>query len=262
MRKPDLQPVYLSPHLDDAALSCGGLIHKQVRQGAQPLVITCLAGVPDYEALSPLAEELHRSWGRQRDLVEHRRCENATAMAYLGARYEHWDYLDCIYRRHPSSGEFLYASLPALFGDLHMEEHSLVADLATRLLASLPAERTQTYAPLAVGHHIDHQLVFQAALELRRNGVTVRFYEDYPYAEHSESLQEALAVWSSAPTPAVEALEEEDVEAKIASIRHYRSQLDELFGGESFMIEQVRAYAAAVGSGQGHGERYWEGGSE
>ena len=259
MRKPNSQPVYLSPHLDDAALSCGGLIHQQARQDMRPLVITCFAGVPDYNELSPFAAVQHHGWGRLAAPVGQRRCEDATAMTYLGAKYQHWNYLDCIYRQHPESGEFLYASELAIFGELRNEERNLIDELAAQLSDSLPLEGTRIYAPLAVGHHVDHQLLFQVALRLRANGFAVQYYEDYPYAEESHNLAQAFGTWVTPPVPIAQTLSEKDLEAKITAIRLYRSQLDALFGGESSVAAQVKSYALAVGAGHSYGERYWEG---
>jgi len=283
--------VYLSPHLDDAALSCGGLVHQQVQAGTQPLVITCFAGMPDYRVLSPFAAEQHRRWGEPADPIGQRRGEDAAALAHLGAAYEHWDYLDCIYRRHPVSGEFLYTSEDALWGAVSKAEGGLIAELTTRLSKALtaghsanPAENAgrssesaerspakdagcssdsgerQLYAPLAVGQHVDHQLVLRVALRLRRKGFPVQFYEDYPYAEDGRKLTLALHRWSSPPLPMIQTLAEEDVEAKVAAIRAYASQLGVLFGAESAVAGRVRAYALSVTGGQGYGERYWKGG--
>lgn len=261
MRKRRIRPVYLSPHLDDAALSCGGLIYQQAQHSVQPLVITCFAGVPDYQGISPFAAEQHHRWGQPVDPVERRRREDAAAMAHLGAQYQHWSYLDCIYRRNPDSGEFLYASEAALFGKVRSEEHSLIDELAVRFVTSLPAEETLIYAPLAIGPHVDHQLVSQAALQLRSHGFQVQFYEDYPYAEDSEKLVLALQQWALPPLPVIQTLNEEELEARITAICLYRSQLDVLFASEPSVATRVKSYALAVGAGHGCAERYWEGGT-
>nr|MBC7244326.1 PIG-L family deacetylase [Chloroflexota bacterium] len=260
MHKPPVKPIFLSPHLDDAALSCGGLIHQQAQQGIRPLVITCFAGVPDYCVLSPFAAWQHQRWGEVRDPVGLRRKEDAMAMACLCAEYEHWDYLDCIYRCHPVTGEFFYTAEEALFGPIASEELYLIDELVARLKITLSIESTHLYAPLAVGQHVDHQIVFQVALQLRRLGFTMQYYEDYPYAEDSESLASALGSWLSPPSSFVLALSEEDIEVKIAAIRHYRSQLAMLFGDEFAMAKRVKTRALAVGAGHGYGERYWQGG--
>lgn len=256
-----MRPIYLSPHLDDAALSCGGLIHQQAQRGERPLVITCFAGVPDYRALSPFATELHRRWGQPVDAVERRRCEDAAALSYLGAEYQHWDYTDCIYRSDRASLEPLYASEEALFGPLRPEERGRIAELTTHLARCLVKKATQIYAPLAVGHHVDHQFVLQAAAQLREQGFPVQFYEDYPYAEDPQKLTAALSAWALSPTPQAVMLNEQDVQARISAIRLYRSQLETLFGSELAVAERVLAYARALGDGCGAAERYWQGGT-
>ncbi|MEM4724431.1 MAG: PIG-L family deacetylase [Candidatus Hadarchaeum sp.] len=253
-----IRPVYLSPHLDDAALSCGGIIHQQKQQGFQPLVITCFAGLPDYEALSLFAITQHVRWGETSKPTEHRRREDAMAMSCLGADYEHWDYLDCIYRRHPESGEFLYTSEEALFGVIASVDRYLADELAARLKRFLSAKNTLIYAPLAVGQHVDHQLVSQAALRLRDDGFQVWFYEDYPYAEDAQKLAQALQYWTCPPKPTVHTLSEEDVLAKIIAVRCYASQLAVLFGDETFVPARIKAYARAVGGDQNYGECYWK----
>jgi len=258
MRRDEIRPVYLSPHLDDVALSCGGLIYRQARDGLRPLVITCFAGTPDYGALSEFAAEQHRRWGQPIDPMGQRQCEDVAAMTGLGAEYEHWEYLDCIYRRHAGSGEFLYASEEALFGSVRGRERELGDRLAVKLCAELSADRTLIHAPLAVGHHVDHQLVLQAALQLCSNGFRVRFYEDYPYAEDVQSLNQALELWTSRLVPMVETLNEEDLKAKIAAIRLYRSQIKVLFGDEASVPPRIESFALRLGAGRGYGERYWE----
>jgi len=262
MLKPTVQSVYLSPHLDDAVLSCGGLIHRQGQQGRPPIVITCFAAVPDHGVLSPFALEQHRRWGQLVAPLEQRPCEDATALAYLGAKYQHWDYLDCIYRRHPDSNEFLYTSEEAIFGQVHSAEYNLAERLAGDISRSLSAEATLICAPLAVGHHVDHQVVLQAALRLRQMGFQVQFYEDYPYAGDPTKLDQALQAWIPPPTAVVHAIQAEDLEAKVTAIALYRSQLGVLFGDETSMSARVHAYARTVSGAGGYAERYWQGGSQ
>ena len=259
MPTPLTQLVYLSPHLDDAALSCGGLIHQQACRGHRPLVITCLAGVPDYAKLSPFAADMHRRWGQPVDPVAARRCEDAVAMAYMGAEYQHWDYLDCIYRRGPGGATFLYASEAALFGPILHEELSLIRGLVTRLAASFSRRTTRIYAPL-LGKHIDHQIVLQAALELRSMGFSVRFYSDYPYAEDPDALEHVLTEWAAPPVARLVTLTPENLKARIGAILQYRSQLDVLFGGEIHVQGRVTAYACSLGRGRAPKEKYWQGG--
>jgi len=252
--------VYLSPHLDDAALSCGGLIRQQAEEGSCPTVVTCFAGVPDYALLSPFAADQHKKWGEPDAPIQHRRREDAEVMRYLGADYQHWTYLDCIYRRHPESGDFLYTSEAALFGQLHSAEQYLCSELVARLSTMFSIHGTEVYAPLAVGHHVDHRLVLLAALELQGRGFSIRYYEDFPYAIDNEKLDLALKEWAVAPASTIQGLRPSDVDNKVSAIRLYRSQLEVLFGGETNCESAIRSYTLRAGGGGHFGERYWQGG--
>ena len=57
-----IDALYLSPHLDDAVYSCGGLIYQQTQAGQRVLVMTTCAGLPPSGPLSPFAEALHTRW--------------------------------------------------------------------------------------------------------------------------------------------------------------------------------------------------------
>ncbi len=55
--------IYISPHFDDAVLSCGGLIWEQTHSGIPVEIWTIMAGDPPLGAEStPLARQLHDRW--------------------------------------------------------------------------------------------------------------------------------------------------------------------------------------------------------
>ena len=76
--------IYLSPHLDDVALSAGGLLWEQERTGEQVSVWTICAGDPGPEPISPFAETLQNRWRVGRDAVAIRRSEDVQSCAVLG----------------------------------------------------------------------------------------------------------------------------------------------------------------------------------
>ena len=250
--------VYLSPHLDDAVLSCGGLIHTQARTGQPPLVVTIFAGRPPADiGLSAFAQSQHLRWGSPEDVIATRWSEDRAALSVLGADYLRLNYLDCIYRgkEHGDEPEWYYASEEAIFGPVHPSEQSLPVDLATILSEFIPpGEGATLYAPLTVGNHVDHQLAFFAALILRSQGWQVRCYEDYPYVEAKGALSTALVTrgvehWH----PTVMLLDEDAIEAKIEAIACYQSQLGVLFGSAEAMPDRVRNFAICV-----QGEQIWQ----
>ncbi|HSM58758.1 MAG TPA: PIG-L family deacetylase [Candidatus Sulfomarinibacteraceae bacterium] len=241
--------IYLSPHLDDVTLSCGGQIFQRTEAGQRVLIVTVAAGEPQTEVRSFFAEYLHHNWGLPAgEVVAMRRAEDEAAAEQLGAEVQHWTLPDAIYRLHPQTEEPLYTSNEDIFGPLHPAEQSLVQELA-EMMARLPRAGA-IVAPLAVGNHVDHQLVRRAADEAF--GQDLLYYEDYPYVQrHPQSLQKQLAPgddWQ----PQVISLSEEAIRARLGACLQYQSQLSTLFNDAQNMEAQVRDYVAQVG-----GERLW-----
>jgi LmbE family N-acetylglucosaminyl deacetylase len=248
--------IFLSPHLDDAALSSGGLICSQCLSGMGVLVVTIFAGSPPLAELSALAAELHDRWGNPRSPVVSRRQEDRTAMHLLGADCLHLQYLDAIYRTDGDS--FLYTTDEELFGPPHPSEAGLPSQIASALASIDVAEDATVFAPLAAGDHVDHQLVRDAALALDNPSPHIVFYEDYPYVEQPGELTKALRTIAQAAWKAkVQPLTEECLRTKVEAIAAYRSQLGALFNGEEMMLRRVRDYARAVSPDHQYGERYW-----
>ncbi len=207
------------------------------------MVATVFADDPEPDApLSSLAQELHARWEHPVDAASKRREEDLAALAVLGAKAIHWPYADCIYRQAPD-GRFFYGDEASLGGDIDLAEDDLIAELATQLTA-LPLKQGGTiYTPLGVGCHVDHQIVRRAA---ECSGRTLTYYEDFPYAQDPEAVRGTLAMgdWRAE----LVTLSEQALEAKIAAIACYHSQISTFWSDTAEMAAGVRAFA----------ERYWK----
>lgn len=179
--------IYLSPHLDDAVFSCGGLIFQQASRGEEVLVLTICAGDPPLEGLSDYAHELHERWEEGESPVASRRTEDQNACLVLGAGYEHLEVQDAIYRVS-SGGKHLYPSMAATFGEVDEEEFDLVERITARI-AALIQGRTNLYVPTCFGGHIDHRLTRMAAEGLE---VPLQYFRDLPYAGRGMPLPEEM----------------------------------------------------------------------
>lgn len=249
--------IYLSPHPDDAVLSCGGSIHAQVTAGESVLVATLFSegpAKPVPELRSPFVAELHRRWGLGHDPAAGRRAEDRRALALLGAAALHLPFADCIYRTGPD-GAPLYPSRDAIFGLPHPTETEVAGllDQLVRALATLPTSpQSRIYVPLGVGGHVDHHLARLAAEHWRPARTGFSYYEEYPYAETRGEVQTALGAepWQAQLVPLTEA----DLAAKVAAIACYTSQLSSFFADRAEMAQRVRAYAAHLADGQGYAE--------
>lgn len=238
----------LSPHLDDAALSCGGALALFAAMGDAPAVLTICAGQP-VGPLTDFARFQHARWGDPVDLVGARRDEDRRALALLGATPIWLDVPDCIYRGDR------YTTEATLFGPIAPDEAALVAGIAAVIDALWRATaRATIVAPLGIGRHVDHQLTRAAAEQLVAAGRRVCWCEDFPYVArpNGEAQRRALTADLHPELIPIDAV----LERKVAAIAAYTSQLPVLFGATAAMASAVRAFAAAVG-GAKPAERLW-----
>lgn len=252
--------VYLSPHLDDAVLSCGASIAQQTASGEPVEVLTIFAGRPPLRLLSSYAAQIHEASGDLPDMVGRRREEDEAACRILRAVPVHLDYLDAPYRTDPANGDFFYTSNEQLFGGRpHPADFGLMDDLAAAIVQRYDRlHETLFYAPLGARGHVDHQIVRAAAFKLQQRGFPLCFYEDFPHVEEGHALVSALAQsdghgWMAEPR----LLQELHVTLKCRAIACYRSQIPVLFGDPEAMGQRVRAYMTLVGGGAGYVERFW-----
>lgn len=240
--------IYLSPHLDDIALSCGGQVYMQSAAGKAILIVTVMAGDPPEQVKSDFIEALHDRWQLQADVVAMRRAEDAEACRILGADHLYWDIPDCIYRSHVQTDELLYSSNDDIFGDIHSSETELI-DAISKRVQSLPAHK-RLVLPLGVGNHVDHQITRLAA-EGHDYGELV-YYEEYPYVVLPDALESVTGKENSRWQPTIISLSEAALEAKVKAIAAYESQLSTFFRDRDDMADAVRQYNHSVG-----GERLW-----
>jgi LmbE family N-acetylglucosaminyl deacetylase len=181
--------LYLSPHLDDAVLSCGAIIYDQVHAQGQAVEIwtVCAADAPTGE-LSAFAADLHQRWQTGREGPALRRREDEAACALLGCRALHLPFADCIYRFLPE-GEARIAENDDLFSFDFSKDQPMVNTLAAYLREHLP-ENCDLVLPLGVGGHIDHRITRLGAEKLNR---PLQYYADFPYAGgNSDKVKEQL----------------------------------------------------------------------
>ncbi len=231
--------LYLSPHLDDAVLSCGGLIASQISAGEAVVVLTACAGDPPPGPLSDFAQELTLRWGMEVVASAARRAEDRVACGRLGASVIHLEVPDAIYRRQ-TDGTVLYPSEEAIFGPLHPADKPLIGTLAARI-AEACSEGVRVYSPLGIGNHVDHRLTRLAA-ERARNGLW--YYPDFPYVARGGAHPDL-------PSPpgqkVVLPLSSEEVQTWAAAAAEYASQLSTFWSDVYALYEEVREYSERTG---------------
>lgn len=249
--------IFVSPHFDDVALSCGGTVTAAAAAGHDPLIVTVFAGEPPPERpVSAIVQAVHEFMGGKQltaaEVLNIRRSEDEAAARTLGARPCWLNHLDAPYRGP-------YTHPDAFRGPLHADDADLTAWVAADLLRLWRATPDATlYLPLGVGDHVDHRLCFAAAPALTRAGVRCWHYEDFPYAawavdavEHRLASLDAAFVARSVDVTS-------HIDNRLAAIQCYRSQLSYLFPDQSDPVRRARAFAESrAPSATAFAERFW-----
>ncbi|TGD98235.1 PIG-L deacetylase family protein [Methylobacterium nonmethylotrophicum] len=226
----------LSPHLDDAAFSCGGTLAQLAAGGWRVVMVTLLtASVPEPTGFA-LACQLDKGLGPEVDYMALRRDEDRAAAAALGLHAP----VHVALREAPHRG---YASAPELFAETRPDD--TLADDLVPVLARLMAEASPDLllAPQGVGGHVDHvQLV--RALTAHSPACPVLWWRDFPYTvrhpDPKEPFRDALA---DLPTIIVRLSPDEEA-AKHAACAAYASQIGFQFGGPAGLADRLAAEGA------------------
>jgi LmbE family N-acetylglucosaminyl deacetylase len=241
-----VQWTYLSPHPDDVALSCGGLLWEQVHSGEKVNLWTICAADPPAGPLSPFAEALQTRWEVFSEASAVRRAEDLRSCALLGASARHFPIADCIYRRSAETGAALYDSEEAIFGPVCSDEAFLVTQLA-RQISQAFKNGGNVVCPLALGGHVDHRLA-RAAAEMV--GQPLWYYADYPYVLKEAFLSGFLPHPSCQPK--LFSVSEAGVAAWIDSVAAHASQISTFWPDRAAMSSAIEKYCIDQG-----GVRLW-----
>lgn len=246
--------LFLAPHYDDVALSCGGTVAALADAGLHPLVVTIFGGEPAPDNLTTFARWQHERWGTgEGDTIATRLAEDHAAAAALGCETRIFPFLDAIYR-----GDH-YLSDDALFGEIAADDTPLVARIVAEVAAlpglAVPAAAT-LYVPLAVGNHVDHQIVYRVGQLLAGRGVRVLAYEDFPYAVLADELSRRLAAVAGEVGPPALVPIAATLSRRIAAIAAYRTQLPTIFRFTDDWQAVVKEWVGLCGGEAGPAERY------
>lgn len=218
--------LFLSPHLDDVAFSCGATLARLAASGWHCVLATAFTrSVPEPTGFA-LACQTDKGLAPDVDYMRLRRVEDAEFAHIVRVQDVRW--LDLAEAPHRG-----YRSAAELFGQ-PSEHDDVLPTLSKRLQALCDELKPQLlFAPLALGLHVDHLQLRRAVLKLGRDAA-VAWYRDLPYAMRTEvpAPAESLAL----PTGP-------QLRVKLDGCAAYRSQITFQFGSIEHMREALGAFA-------------------
>ncbi len=230
--------LFVSPHLDDVAFSCGGLAALLADAGWHTVLATVFTrSVVPADGFA-LACQLDKGLPAHADYMALRRQEDADAAAALSVASLRW--LDL-----PEAPHRGYGSAQALFGAVHEDDR-----VSGRVQAALRGLRDEcvpdlVLAPQALGNHVDHQVVV-AAVQRVFPGGTIAYYRDTPYAIR----QPDAAPLACVPAGAVRLVGiAAGLPRKLRAATAYVSQVGFQFGGVDACAAALSGFALAEGQG-------------
>jgi LmbE family N-acetylglucosaminyl deacetylase len=254
--------LFLSPHLDDAVLSCGATIRRLTANHESVLILSVTAGDPPNPLPeSPAIHELHERWAAGTNPYAARRSEDMNAAKAVGADVYHLTAYDCIYRTD-QAGTVLYPTFDEVFASIHPDDPlNYHLDAVVMPPTVIDAEAVTLYIPLGVGGHVDHQITRDWGLTLkeRHPAWKVRFYEEFPYTRDEMAAERALEyfMWKEIRLDTqIFWVSESEVDEKTKAIACYTSQLSSFWKSENAMVQEIREVMLRAGRTV-LAERYW-----
>ncbi len=190
----------IEPHMDDAALSIGGLM-LQRRAECEFLLVTVAT-----QSVATSYRGSGRDFFDVKTISNLRKAESDIVARMVWGRHIPLDLVDATLRYYPQNWtldwferheQAVWASLEHAAGPGELE---LWTSTIAKAIEDLQPE--EIWMPLGIGVHLDHQLTRHACLNILRNNQKLveqcvcRFYQDVPYAanfpQHTAALVKTL----------------------------------------------------------------------
>ncbi|MBS9426024.1 PIG-L family deacetylase [Photorhabdus caribbeanensis] len=253
--------LFLSPHLDDAALSAGGLIHKLVSENQKVIILTFFTEYDENLTSHYLRSEHNDNMNSFIELYSKRAGEDIDFCNKLSAIPIHGKILDCIYRTD-QYGEPMYKNSAMIYkGQIHKSDYA--SDMAQELIDKilLNYQPDYIYAPLGIGRHVDHIIINNLVHNIKDSRkFKILLYEDFPYVlgeypiVNPDSLENALLRNNKFDKRAI--LVDIDLNEKAQNILFYETQLEPLFGNKSNILISLEKYHRSINEIKVQ-ERFW-----
>lgn len=173
----DFDVVVLSPHLDDAILSCGQHIWKWKQEGKRIMIITLFTKHTGYTLLPDYTKEYLKITGFNTgdEFGKARILEDVGAMNAIGVEWKHWGLLDAGFRIDRDRKAMYPTKKCLLSAKIRKEDKKFIKIIGDKL------EKISSKLflfPYAVGGHVDHLIAKKIGM---KNKGRKLYYLETPY---------------------------------------------------------------------------------
>jgi LmbE family N-acetylglucosaminyl deacetylase len=186
-----LPVVAVSPHLDDAVLSCGALLEYLARRCPVTVVTVFTTASPRPWPLP--ARRQMRAIGEHdaERFYRQRQAEDSVVLGGMGTAWVHLGFVDALFRRvgpgpgllpgRPQRPAYPTFRFDAARGRIAAADARLTDEITAATAGVVRnADARLLLAPLGVGRHVDHLIARAATRDLEPRAV---YYSDFPYSE-------------------------------------------------------------------------------
>lgn len=180
---------FISPHLDDAILSAGGLI-STLAKTHKVKVITIFSKASEKPYTFFCRRYLNTCHYQDADMFfKDRKKEDQRLFHRLGIDPQYLDFADAAWRKKtkknwlinilPELSHLYPTRFHILSGRISQEDIILIDQIKKKLISFIPPnKKTIVFCPLAIGQHVDHIIVREICRQIFKQ---VIFWSDYPY---------------------------------------------------------------------------------
>ncbi|HWY79085.1 MAG TPA: PIG-L family deacetylase [Candidatus Sulfotelmatobacter sp.] len=222
--------IFISPHSDDAILSCGGLIENLIGKTSITIInVFTSAHKGPYTLSAKVFMKSSHGSNDARAFYQERVAEDRKVWSQLSLTPQNLGLEDALFRKKQKTS-FLGKLLPEIdhiyptyrwhiLKSISSSDPAII--LLKKKLSPYRRQKNLIFAPYGIGNHADHRLVRKICEELFDNLI---LYSDFPYNIRLNTYGEPLRkgdIFRIKPS----------IDKKIKLIAGYKTQFQALFGG-------------------------------
>lgn len=216
--------VFISPHLDDAILSCGNLIYELKKRDKKIFIITVFTRASRIE--SPQAKKYLNQclYTNAQKIFKDREKEDLNVCNSLDIIPIHMGFIDAAWR-HYNRKPVYHSNDRQYSGEISYKDKDMIKKITDKLKKIIDNNnKILLLSPLGIGNHIDHLIVNKIVGKIKIDKI---FWEDFPYSTKGNNLKKLLCLYKKYYL--LFKIDNSNFSKKLKLIKLYKSQFKLLF---------------------------------